>query len=211
MLMTMNATRTILLATNNPHKLDEITAIIDTSQVKFITLAEAGVDSEEPIEDADTFAGNAMIKARYYAEHCDMPCLADDSGLCVDALGGAPGVISARYSGMNGPRAEVDRANNAKLVAELRSIPQEQRTARFVCTMALMDRTGMIAQTRGTIEGLIIDTPRGDHGFGYDPHFLLPERNRTTAELSPQDKNAISHRGNATRHMLDALRRLGWL
>jgi len=232
----------ILLASTNPHKLDEIRAIIDGGSLDWRTLSAVpgGEAVAEPVEDADTFAGNATIKARHYAKATGEWCLADDSGIEVDALGGAPGVISARYAGAGGDRAERDLANNRKLLAELAGVPAEGRTARFVCAMVLLappdqpvpaggksvaepDPHGrIIASVRGTIEGRIIlpdeaadpDRPelgRGGNGFGYDPLFLLPGRGITTAELSPDDKNAISHRGNAARAMREKLIELGWV
>ena len=137
-----------------------------------------------------------------------MMALADDSGLEVDALGGEPGVISARYAGVSGPRSAVDPANNAKLIQKLRGIPAEKRTARFVCAMALAEPGKVVAATRGTVEGMMITEPRGTHGFGYDPLFYLPELGRTSAQLPPEKKNALSHRGNALRAMMEELRRL---
>jgi XTP/dITP diphosphohydrolase len=232
----------ILLASTNPHKLDEIRAVIDGGALDWQTLSDVpGGDAvAEPVEDADTFAGNATIKARHYAQATGEWCLADDSGIEVDALDGAPGVISARYAGAGGDRAERDLANNRKLLAELEGVPADRRTARFVCAMVLIappdqplpagvksavapDPEGpVIASVRGTIEGRIIlpdeaadparpELGRGANGFGYDPLFLLPERGITTAELSPEDKNAISHRGNAARAMREKLSTLGGL
>lgn len=211
----------LLLATSNPHKVDEILAIAQQMQAELnlLTLKDAGVDAPEPVEDQDTFEGNALLKAKYYAEHAGLPCLADDSGLEVDALGGAPGVISARYSGATGGRDIVDPANNKKLLAELGDTPADQRTARFVCAMALVwpDQSHETISVRGTFEGRII-TPdqasdpqvahlgRGVNGFGYDPLFWLDDRGCTSAELSPEQKNAMSHRGNATRLLIQALR-----
>lgn len=203
---------TILLATSNPHKLDEIRAVIPPDAgLSVVSLTDIGLDAPEPVEDQPTFAGNALLKARHYALAAGMLCLADDSGLEVDALGGAPGVISARYAGVTGPRSVVDPANNRKLIEQLRDIPPapgSNRAARFVCVMALCDPALTWAVVRGTIEGLIIDTPRGSNGFGYDPHFLVPHLNQTTAELAPEEKNAVSHRGQATRLMLNAIAQL---
>ena len=214
----------LLLASTNPHKLDEIRAIIDGGAVDWLTLADVagGAEIEEPVEDADTFEGNATIKARYYARATGYRCLADDSGLAVDALDGAPGVISARYAGAAGPRAQVDLANNRLLLDRLEAVPEAERTARFVCAMVLCapDRDAPVASVRGTVEGRILlpseaadrDKPeqgRGSNGFGYDPLFVLPDRGVTTAELSPEAKNAISHRGNAARAMHEKLRELG--
>jgi XTP/dITP diphosphohydrolase len=140
-------------------------------------------------------------------------CLADDSGLEVDALGGAPGIHSARYAGVGAgvgtSRAERDDANNRKLLEALRDVPPERRTARFVCAMCLADRDGtVLAETRGEFEGVITDHPRGANGFGYDPLLYLPDRNCTSAELPPHEKNARSHRGQAARQLADHLAKL---
>lgn len=199
----------ILLATSNPHKVAEVAGVLGPAGVTVLSLAGAGVEVPEPVEDQPTFAGNAAIKARYYAEHSGRPCLADDSGLAVDALDGAPGVRSARFAGVVGERATVDAANNRKLVESLAGMPAAQRTARYVCVMALADGERIIAEARGTLEGRIVDEPRGSHGFGYDPHFWLDDRRCTVAELPGEQKNAISHRGAAARQMLEQMRRLG--
>jgi XTP/dITP diphosphohydrolase len=170
----------------------------------------------EPHEDQLTFEGNALLKARYYALATGLCCLADDSGLEVDALGGAPGVLSARFAGVHGERKVVDPANNKLLLERLRDVPPERRGARFVCAMALIDpaagsRGGesgrVLAEVRGVVEGRILGPDGVDHrgrgtgGFGYDPLFLIPELGLTTAELSAEQKNAISHRGRAARLM----------
>ncbi len=218
----------LLIATTNPHKLEEISAILTPLGVRAIGLgdvrlpesntdggtgvspvgAAAASTLPEPIEDADTFEGNAAIKARYYAAHTGRPCLADDSGLEVDALNGAPGVRSARYAGAKGDRAARDTANNDKLLRELANVPKAKRTARFVCAMCLAAPDGAIlATSRGVFEGVITDTPRGDNGFGYDPLLELPD-GRTSAELPPEEKNARSHRGDATRAIASTLRDL---
>lgn len=173
-----------------------------------ITLDDVGEPPAEPMEDALTFAGNARIKALAYARATGIRCLAEDSGLEVDALGGAPGVHSARYSGAEGNRAERDAANNEKLLRELSGIPRTERTARFVCALCLADPDGtIVAETRGTYEGIIADAPRGSNGFGYDPLLWLPDAGRTSAELSPDEKNARSHRGAAVRQMAALLSR----
>lgn len=212
----------LLIATSNPHKIDEIMAVVREAgaDLELTSLKDAGVDVPEPVEDQDTFEGNALLKARYYAKASGQPCLADDSGLEVDALSGAPGVISARYSGVIGSRDIVDPANNKKLLEELGDTPTDQRTSRFVCAVAVAwpDDERQPIQVRGTFEGRIItpdqaDDPtkphlgRGANGFGYDPIVWLDHRNCTSAELSPHDKNAISHRGDATRKLLAILER----
>lgn len=227
----MNRVMKILLATSNPHKLQEIQAVWDelaqpgsAPQIQLVGLGEVGPPIPEPVEDGPTFEDNAVLKARYYAVATGWPCLADDSGLEVDALGGQLRVHSARYSGAVGPRAVVDAANNALLLEKLRDVPPEKRTARFVCAMALclppdtlpeapknQIRLSALVSVRGTVEGRIIDpgqAPRGRNGFGYDPLFELPHLGKTTAELSPQEKNALSHRGQAARKMWHAIMNL---
>jgi len=212
-IVAMSVPHSIVFATGNPHKLDEVSAILGDIGIEVIGLDALDVDAPEPVEDGETFEANAILKARYYAEVTGRTVLADDSGLEVDALGGEPGVISARYAGVDGPRSEVDPANNAKMIGKLNEldVPLEKRTARFVCTMALCEPGigAPLAVTRGTVEGRIVDPPRGHNGFGYDPHFELPDRGLTTAELPPQEKNAISHRGVATRAMLEKIKALG--
>jgi len=194
----------VLIATGNPGKFREIVAELAGAPARFLSLRD--VPPIEPCEETgETFEANAREKAVYYARRSGRLALADDSGLEVDALAGRPGVLSARYAG----RPCDDAANNRKLVEELHGVPAERRTARFRCAMALADPSGRIlAETAGAIEGVIIDSPRGKNGFGYDPHFLVPALGRTTAELDPAHKNRISHRGQATRAMGDALRRL---
>lgn len=210
---------TVVLATANPHKVAELREIFGASGIEVIGLAEAapGRTLAEPKETGTTFEENAAIKARAYAAQLKMMCLADDSGLEIDALEGAPGVISSHYStdgletGLS--RAERDRANNERVLRELHNIPDFRRTARFVCVMCLADADGLIiATTRGAFEGRIGlpgEIPRGSNGFGYDPLFLVaPEFMRTSAELSPEEKNARSHRGAAAREMESRIREL---
>jgi len=196
--------KAILFATGNPHKLKEVGAILEPAGVRVESLGDAADRWPEPVEDRETFIGNAELKAAYYARRIGRPVLADDSGLVVDALQGAPGVRSARYSGLSGPRDRVDAANNRKLLEALRGVSETDRTARFVCAMALHDGERVLARAEGAIEGRILDAPRGSNGFGYDPLFFVVERGRTTAELDPADKNAISHRGRAARRLLEA-------
>lgn len=201
--------RDILIATNNPGKAREIVAVLSSSDsaIRWRTLADLGRDIPEPVEDRDTFEGNSQLKAVYYSIQTGMVTLADDSGLEVDALRGAPGVYSARYAELPGdpPRAERDAANNEKLIEKLAGVPTEKRTARFRCVLTVADGERVLAQSSGAIEGRIIDQPRGTGGFGYDPHFLVPELGRTTAELEPGHKNEISHRGTALRALRDQL------
>lgn len=196
----------LLAATSNPHKLDELRAIFAPAGIRILGLSDIpGGPFPEPIEDADTFEANARIKALAYARMTGRTCLADDSGLEVDALGGAPGVHSAYYAGAPGGRAERDARNNAKLLAALEGVPAERRAARFVCCMCIADPEGRIlAESRGTYEGRIGFEPRGSNGFGYDPLLLLPD-GRTSAELTEAEKNARSHRGAAARALLSML------
>lgn len=184
----------VLLATNNAHKADEIREALSLPGWEFVTLREAGVESD-PAEDADSFLGNARIKARAAARASGMAVLADDSGLMVDALGGAPGVFSARYAGVDGD----DAANNVKLLAELEGVPDETRTARFVCTLVFLDEDGNETVAEGTVEGIIGHEARGDAGFGYDPLFWPVEYEGalTFAEVPRLEKSRISHRGRA--------------
>ena len=199
----------ILLATSNPHKLEEVEAVLGPLGIHVVGLGALGDLPPEPVEDADTFEGNARIKAIEYAKATGRRCLADDSGLSVDALGGAPGVHSARYAGVGDDRASRDAANNAKLLAALADVGEAERTARFVCAMCLADPDGtIVAETRGTFEGVITLDPRGTNGFGYDPLLFLPQEGCTSAVLEPDAKNALSHRGAATRAMAEALGRM---
>lgn len=198
----------ILLATGNPHKLDEVLAILAPLGIDVVALDSLGTMPPEPVEDAETFAGNARLKARGYAAATRRRCLADDSGLAVDALDGAPGVHSARYAGTGSTRDERDQANNAKLLLALRDIPPDLRTARFVCCMCVADPDGtIVAESRGTFDGVITTAPRGTNGFGYDPLLEL-EDGRTSAELEPDEKNRRSHRGQATLALAAMLGRL---
>lgn len=183
----------IVVATANRKKLVELERILDGLDVELVPMTDLGLAS--PVEDGDTFEENALIKARAAACAAGLPAVADDSGLEVDALGGAPGVYSARYAGRDGDAA----ANNAKLVGELRGVPPGRRTARFVCAAALVTPDGREWVERGTMEGRVVDEPRGDRGFGYDPHFVSDGETRTNAELSPEEKDARSHRGKAFR------------
>lgn len=218
----------LLIATSNPHKLDEIRAVIGDAPIELLTLDALPNPIDEPVEDQDTFEGNALKKARHYAKQSGWVTVADDSGLQVDTLDGAPGVISARYSGTTGPRTVVDPANNTKLLNELNGVPKGERTARFVCVIAMAwpgNEDGMAEHepvvVRGEVHGRILlpdetDDPahpeqgRGANGFGYDPLFALPDDHAefpglTTAQLTPEQKNALSHRGVASRALLQAL------
>lgn len=197
----------VLFATSNPHKIDEVRDILGPIGIEVAGLDSISPQPPEPVEDGTTFEANARIKAIAYAQATGQTCLADDSGLEVDALGGRPGVHSARYAGTGSTRAERDAANNAKLLRELQHVPDAQRAARFVCAMCLADPTGRIlAESRGEFPGVIAHQPRGSNGFGYDPLLHLPDRGYSSAELAPQEKNARSHRGAAARKIAAILR-----
>lgn len=195
--------RTILLATSNPHKVREIREVMHDLPVSWKTLADVH-RMPDPVEDGRTFESNAVKKALHYAERSGLWTLADDSGLEVDALGGAPGVQSARYAGPEQDSA----ANNRKLVAALAGVPAERRTARFRCAIAVAAGDRVLATASGAVEGVIIDDPRGTNGFGYDPHFWIPGFGMTTAEMESAHKNAISHRGRALQSIRPALEAL---
>lgn len=200
--------QSLLIASGNPHKLEEIKAVLGPFGIAIEGLDALGRVPPEPVEDAATFEGNARLKAIGYAKATGRTCLADDSGLEVDALGGAPGVYSARFSGVDGTREERDAANNQLLVERLKDVPSTLRAARFVCAMCVATPEGeILAEARGEFPGVIVDEPRGSNGFGYDPHLWLPEEGRTSAELSPEEKNARSHRGAATRLIAEELQR----
>lgn len=202
----------IVVATGNPHKVEEIAAVLTPLGITVRSLAELGFTGAEPDECGTRFEQNAAIKALAYAAALDATVLADDSGLEVDALNGEPGVHSAHWAGAEGSRAERDARNNAKLLAALRGVPAHRRTARFVCTLCMANAQGTILfETRGEVEGVILESERGTHGFGYDPLFQVPEFGRTTAELSPAEKNQISHRGRALRQLAHLLQRAAML
>lgn len=190
----------IVVATGNPGKLAELERILEGLPVELVPMAALGLDS--PVEDGDTFEANALIKARAAARASGLPALADDSGLQVDALGGAPGVRSARYAeDAEHSDGGGDRANNRRLIRELQGVPETERAARFVCVAALVAPDGREWTERGAMEGRIVDEPRGTAGFGYDPHFVAVGETRTNAELSSTEKDARSHRGAAFRAM----------
>ena len=184
--------RALLLATTNRHKLEEYSAIFSDIRFKLLSLYDVRLNINVE-ETGTTFAENAILKAQTYAQATGMLSLADDSGLEIDALGGAPGVYSARFAGVNTSYEERFRL----IEQQLQGLPMEQRTARFRCSIALAEPSGYYRVVEGVIEGQIAESPRGDHGFGYDPIFLVPELGKTTAELTPDQKNRISHRGRA--------------
>jgi XTP/dITP diphosphohydrolase len=195
--------QSVVLASGNPGKKAEIEQLLAPFGTRVVTQAELGItEAEEPYE---TFLENAMAKARHASFATRLPALADDSGLCVDALGGAPGVHSAYYAGRAGSRAERDARNNTKLLTELEA--SEDRRAHYVCVLVLMrgpaDTQPLVAQAEW--HGEVARAPRGGGGFGYDPYFYLKELGKTAAELPPEEKNRISHRGQALQKLLAML------
>ena len=203
----------IVVASGNPHKVQEISAIFAQEGlgewVRFLSLSDVGGPFAEPAETARTFQENACMKAVAYAALTHHMVLADDSGLQVDALDGAPGVDSAIWAGEQGTREQRDARNNQKLMLAMRDVKRGDRAARFVCFMCLADADGtVIAQTRGACEGAIADAPIGDGGFGYDAYFLVGDKNVTSAQLAADEKNKVSHRGHATRLLARELRAL---
>jgi len=195
-------TQRLILASNNAGKLKEFAGLLGPIGFELHPQGEFGVpEAEEPF---GTFVENALQKARHAARLTGLPALADDSGVCVNALGGAPGVYSARFAG----EPKSDARNNEKLVADL--APHADKSAYYYCVLVYVrhadDPQPVIAD--GIWRGRIIDTPRGGGGFGYDPYFLVPEFDRTAAELAPQEKNAVSHRGQALRALVDKLGKL---
>ena len=187
--------KTIIVATRNAHKAQEIAAILPEGY-EVRTLADYP-EAPEVEETADTFAGNAALKACGISALLPGMVLADDSGLCVDALGGAPGVMSARYAGEHGN----DAANNARLLQELANLPQPH-TARFMCAMCLSEGGRVLAEFTGKVEGSITLTPAGEHGFGYDPLFVPAGYDCTMAQLPAEQKNTISHRADALQQLM---------
>ena len=194
-------TRRVVLATGNAGKVREINQMLAGLALEAVAQTEYGVPEIE--ETGLTFVENAILKARNAASHTGLPAIADDSGIEVDALNGAPGIYSARYAGVGAG----DHANNEKLLAALAAVPEAERTARFQCLMVYLahaaDPTPIICQ--GTWEGRILHAPRGVNGFGYDPLFYVPTHDCTSAELPPATKNQLSHRGQALRQLVQRL------
>ncbi|MDM8274597.1 RdgB/HAM1 family non-canonical purine NTP pyrophosphatase [Enorma phocaeensis] len=191
----LDPAHTVVVATGNAHKLIEIEEILGRALpgTRFVALGQLG-DFEDPEETGSTFAENAIIKAEAAVAETGLVSVADDSGLVVDALDGEPGVYSARYAGVHGD----DAANNAKLLANMRDVPDAERTARFMSVVALIEPSGVVRLGKGVCEGVVGHEGRGDHGFGYDPLFLPDDTpGKTMAELLPEEKNAISHRFHA--------------
>lgn len=186
----------LIFATGNQDKMREIREIYQDLDYEILSMKEAGIEADI-VEDGKTFEENAMIKAEAVAKACDAIVLADDSGLEIDYLNKEPGVYSARYMGED-TSYEI---KNANLIGRLEGVPKEQRSARFVCAVAAVFPDGYKACVRGTIEGYIGEEPAGEGGFGYDPIFYVDSLGCSTAQLPPEEKNRISHRGNALREM----------
>lgn len=203
----------LVLASRSVHKAREISQILASAgDHELVTLADVGLDydpEEDLIEIHDTLQANALAKARYFVDRTGLPTLADDSGLCVDALDGAPGVRTKRFSG----RADLDGqalddANNATLLERLEGVPDDRRGAHYVCIAVAVTPAGRTVSAVGTFTGRIGHEPRGTGGFGYDPIFLLPDRGKTVAELPAEEKNRISHRARAFRALAAELNEL---
>lgn len=184
---------TIVAATGNKHKIEEIEAITEKFGMKIITKAEAGVGELDVEETGSTFEENSFIKAEAIMKAAGMPAIADDSGLEADALNGAPGVYSARFSG----EGATDESNNAKLLKLMEDVPDDKRTARFVSVVTICFPDGTVVAARGECPGMLRRSPRGEGGFGYDPLFVPVGYDKTYAEISAEEKNLISHRAKA--------------
>lgn len=191
----------IIIATHNKHKLAEMARILEPMGYEVVTDRDLGIELTDAEENGKTFLENARIKAESGCRESGLPCIADDSGLCVDALDGEPGVYSARYSGEHGN----DAANNEKLLNNLKNVPDEKRTARFVCAICVSFPDGNEITAEGACEGKIGYEYKGNNGFGYDPLFMVGDR--SFAEFSAEEKDAVSHRGNALKKLQSKLER----
>lgn len=194
--------RRLIFATGNEHKMVEIREILGELPVEILSMKDVGIKADI-VENGNTFEENALIKAKEVCKLAGEMVLADDSGLEIDYLNGEPGIYSARYMGEDTSY----RIKNQNLIDRLEGVPDEKRTARFVCAIAAAFPDGRSFVVRGTIEGIIGYEERGTNGFGYDPIFYLPERGVSTAEIPPEEKNSISHRGNSLRKMKELLER----
>ena len=190
----------IVLATKNKDKVKEIKAILAELPAEILSLADFE-NLPDAVEDGKTFEENARIKAKFFAERLKIACLADDSGLEVEALNGLPGIFSARFAGYHAD----DATNNQKLLAELEKVGVEESKADYKCALSFIDVDGAELQTTGAVYGVIKKIPRGSGGFGYDPYFYIDDK-KTMAELTPAEKNSISHRGAAVKKMLSLLK-----
>ncbi|MBR1628232.1 MAG: XTP/dITP diphosphatase [Lachnospiraceae bacterium] len=193
----------LVFATGNANKTREFREMLDPEKYEVFSMKEAGIEVDI-VEDGQTFEENALIKARAVAAHTDSIVVADDSGLEIDAFGGEPGVHSARYLGEDTP----DEIKNQTILERMAEVPKEKRGARFVCAIAAVLPDGRELATKGVIEGYIGDKPMGENGFGYDPIFYVERYGVSTAAISPEQKNEISHRGQALRQMRDLLETL---
>ena len=185
----------IIIATHNKHKLQEMSRILSPMGYEVVTDRDLGIELSDAEENGETFLDNARIKAESGCKESGLPCIADDSGLCVDALNGAPGVYSARYSGVHGD----DDGNNKKLLSELEGVPTEKRTAHFACAICVSFPDGSEITATGKCEGYIGYEKKGTNGFGYDPLFMVGDR--SLAQMTAEEKDAISHRGNALKEL----------
>ncbi|MBN1960557.1 MAG: RdgB/HAM1 family non-canonical purine NTP pyrophosphatase [Deltaproteobacteria bacterium] len=190
------------LATKNQHKLQEFREIL--KPLGYVVIGLDNIAGYNVVEDGDTFAANAIKKAQVLSDITKEPAIADDSGLVVDALDGAPGVNSARFSSVSG--SQQDAANRAKLLGELTHIANDHRSARFICAIALVIPGSLVKVVEGRCEGMIAYDERGEHGFGYDPIFIPQNMQKTMAELDANEKHAISHRGRAIAKLLEILK-----
>ncbi|GAB4537008.1 MAG: XTP/dITP diphosphatase [Anaerolineae bacterium] len=202
--LTRKSPARLLIATNNPGKLEEYRCLLSDLHISITSLRDEGIDFE-PEETGATFEENATLKAIAFARQSGLPVLADDSGLEIDALDGAPGVHSARYGDTQ--RGE-DVQRYELVLRQLEGVPWDKRTARFRCVIAVATKNGQISTAEGVIEGFIAFEPQGEHGFGYDPIFFIPEYGCTMAQLPSETKNRISHRAKAAQAALPILRRL---
>jgi XTP/dITP diphosphohydrolase len=193
--------RALLLATTNRHKVSEFRAIFSDLPFQLLSLQDVHLNLDVA-ETGKTFRENAELKALTYARASALLALSDDSGLEIDALNGAPGVYSARFAGVDTPYPERFKI----ILQQLQGLPMEKRTARYHAVIAIAEPTGYCRSVDGTLEGVIAETPRGENGFGYDPIFLVPGLGKTTAELTPEQKNQISHRGRAALKAREVLR-----
>lgn len=191
----------IIIATHNKHKLQEMSRILSPMGYEVVTDRDLGIELTDAEENGETFLDNARIKAESGCRESGLPCIADDSGLCVDALDGAPGVFSARYSGVHGD----DDGNNRKLLSELEGVPAEKRTAHFACAICVSFPDGSEVTATGKCEGYIGYEKKGTNGFGYDPLFMVGDR--SLAQMTAEEKDAISHRGNALKALKEKLGR----
>jgi XTP/dITP diphosphohydrolase len=200
----------LLAATRSPGKQPEIRRMLEPAGVDVVFPDDLGLwesPVEHTLELAESFEGNARRKAEHFARLSGLPTVADDSGLEVFALGGAPGVRSRRWAGVSGSAGEVDAANNAELLRRLRGAPEPRRRARYRCVLVYLRDAGAVPEIfEGACGGRILEAPRGDGGFGYDPLFFSDELGRTFGEATPEEKDAVSHRGRALRALAEALR-----